>query len=152
MKRDTISDEVVIKDLIDLSFPLDKAVEYMETGYTYYLDSAQTQHVLCPLRVAVQNTSEGSNQDTVDFYFNIVTAINTALTLTHAVLLAVCYRYCLHFLTGIITTVVQIISNNRVDALNLGPEETTTPEENHFTTSVEHHITNYTIDTELILI
>ena len=64
-----IEKNVTVDDLLSLSLPLLEAVDFMETGKTFYIPS--TQQVSKP----PVNFSIPLIQD-MDFYFNIVTIIN----------------------------------------------------------------------------
>ena len=72
--RDTYSNNdivtnISVDDLLSLSFPLSEAVDFMETGKTFYLPSTQQE---CP---EPEQFPVPITQD-MDFYFNIVTVIN----------------------------------------------------------------------------
>ena len=60
---------VIVDDLLSLSFPLSEAVDLMETGKTFYILSPQP---VCkqPVNFPVPLTQN------MDFYFNIVTIVN----------------------------------------------------------------------------
>lgn len=100
-KRDTDS-TVPTDNLIDFSIPLDQAVNYMESGDTYYLPSSDDENNVC----ASHDTPV--TQD-VDFYFNIVTVVNFLTSLTNALILSCCYRRREHYFTGLVTSILQQI-------------------------------------------
>ena len=65
---------VTVDDLLSLSFPLSEAVDFMETGKTFYIPSMQP---ICkrPLNVPLPLTQN------MDFYFNIVTVVSIVVFL-----------------------------------------------------------------------
>ena len=72
--RDTSSNndivpDISVDDLLSLSFPFSEAVDFMETGKTFYIPLTQQE---CS---RVDQTPVPITQD-MDFYFNIVTVIN----------------------------------------------------------------------------
>ena len=76
---------VTVDDILSLTFPLSEAVDFMETGKTFYILSTQPvckQPVNFPIPLI---------QD-MDFYFNIVTVVNFLTSVINAIVLAICYK------------------------------------------------------------
>ena len=97
---------VTVDDLLSLSFPLSEVVDLMETGKTFYIPSAQ------PVCKQPVNFSLPLTQD-MDFYFNIVTAINFLTSVINAIVLTVCYKKCKNLLSGILTVVMETMEHNK---------------------------------------
>ena len=86
-----LTNNVTVDDLLSLSFPLSEAVDFMETGNTFYIPSTK-QVCKQPGRVLLPMTQS------MDFYFNIVTVINFLTSVINAIILTVRYRKCKRFL------------------------------------------------------
>ena len=115
-----IEKNVTVDDLLSLSFPLLDAVDFMETGKTFYIPSKQQ---VCKPHV---NSSIPLLQD-LDFYFNIVTVINFLTSVINAIIISVCYKKCKTFLACILTVVMETMEQNKkVQALKLSDNEITT--------------------------
>ena len=111
---------MTVDDLLSLSFPLSEAVDFMETGKTFYILSTQPvckQPVNFPIPLI---------QD-MDFYFNIVTVINFLTSFINTIVLAICYRKCKDLLLGILTVAMETMTNNKgAQALQLSDNKFTT--------------------------
>ena len=111
---------VTVDDLLSLSFPLSDAVDFMETGDTFYIQCTQP---VCkqPMNFPVPLIQH------MEFYFNVVTIINFLTSVINAILFAVCYRKCKDLLSGILMVAMETIVNNKgTQALQLSDIEFTT--------------------------
>ena len=91
----------------------------METGKTFYIPSVQ------PVCKQLVNFSLPLTQD-LDFYLNIVTAINFLTSVINAIVLTVCYKKHQNLLSGILTVVTETMEHNKgVQALKLSDNEIT---------------------------
>ena len=109
--RDTYSNKdivtnISVDDLLSLSFPLSEAVDFMETGKTFYLPSMQ-QECPRPKQFPVPITQD------MDFYFNIVTVINFLTSLINAIIISICYKKCKDLLAGILTVTMDTIQQKQ---------------------------------------
>ena len=103
-----------------MSFPLSEAVDFMETGNTFYILSTQP---VCkwPVNIPVPLTQN------MDFYFNIVTIVNFLTSVINAIVLGICYRKRKDFLSGIITVAMETLTNTKgTQALQLSDDDFTT--------------------------
>ena len=101
-------------------FPLSEAVDFMETGKTFYIPSMQP---VCkrPLNVPLPLTQN------MDFYFNIVTVVNFLTSVIDAIVLTVCYRKCKDLLSGIVTVTMETLTHPKeTQALQLSDDTFTT--------------------------
>ena len=111
---------VTVDDILSLSFPLFEAVDFMETGKTFYVPSTQ-QVCKRPLHVPLPLTQS------MDFYFNIVTIINFLTSVINAIILTVCYRKRKDLLSGIVTVAMEEIAHPKeTQALQLSDDILTT--------------------------
>ena len=110
---------MTVDDLLSLSFPLSEAVDFMETGKTFYIPSTQ------PVCKQPVNFSVPPIQD-MDFYFNIVIVVNFLTSVINAIVLAICYRKRKDLLSGILTVAIETMTNNKgTQALQLSDNELT---------------------------
>lgn len=117
---DEPTQRVTVDDLLFITFPLEEAVELMESGTPYYLgtDTSVTNNYVPRQEEAIINH--------IDFYFNIVTVINFVASLANGILLSVCYKNRNYLLTSILTNIWQTLDESRsVQALILHEDETT---------------------------
>ena len=113
---------MTVDDLLSLSFPLSEAVDFMETGNTFYIPSTQ-QVCKQPVQVPLPLTQS------MDFYFNIVTIINFLTSVINAIVLTVCYRKRKDFLSGIVTVAMEMLTHPKeTQALQLSDDIRTTDE------------------------
>ena len=101
-----IDRNVTVDDLLCLSFPLSEAVDFMETGKTFYIPSTQPvckQRMNIPLPLTQH----------MDFYSNTVTVINFLTSVINAIVLAICYRKCKDFLSGIVTVTMETMQSTK---------------------------------------
>ena len=113
---------MTVDDLLSLSFPLSEAVDFMETGNTFYIPSTK-QVCKPPAQVPLSLTQS------MDFYFNIVTIINFLTSVINAIVLAVCYRKHKDFLSGIVTVAMETLTHPKeTQALQLSDDIFTTDE------------------------
>ena len=111
---------VTVDDLLSLSFPLSEAVDFMETGKTFYIPSPQP---VCkqPVNFPVPLTQN------MDFYFNIVTIVNFLTSVINAIVLGICYKKCKDLLSGILTVAMETMTNTKgTQALQLSDDDFTT--------------------------
>ena len=107
---------VTVDDFLSLSFPLSEAVDFMETGTTFYIPSMQP---VCkwPLNVPLPLTQN------MDFYFNIVTVVNFITSVINAIVLTVCYRKHKDLLSGIVTVAMETMTHpEEMQALQLSDD------------------------------
>ena len=131
-----LSNNVTVDDLLSLSFPLSEAVDFMETGNTFYIPSNK-QVCKPPVQVPLPLTQS------MDFYFNIVTVINFLTSVINAIVLTVCYRKCKDFLSGIVTVAMETLTHPKAtQALQLSDDIHTTDEPVTL-------VNNSTIDTQM---
>ena len=104
---------ISVDDLLSLSFPLSEAVDFMETGKTFYLLSPQQE---CP---QPEQTPVPITQD-MDFYFNIVTVINFLTSVINAIIISICYKKRKDLLAGILTVQEDWIGTRVVSYCSLG--------------------------------
>ena len=117
-----LTSNVTVDDLLSLSFPLSEAVDFMETGNTFYIPSTQ-QVCKRPEQVSLPLIQS------MDFYFNIVTIINFLTSVINAIVLTVCYRKCKDFLLGIITVAMETLTRPKeTQAFQLSDDIDTTDE------------------------
>ena len=117
-----LSNNVTVDDLLYLSFPLSEAVDFMETGNTFYIPSTK-QVCKRPAQVPLPLTQS------MDFYFNIVTVINFLTSVINAIVLTVCYRKLKDFLSGIVTVAMETLMHPKeTQALQLSDDILTTDE------------------------
>ena len=118
---------MTVDDLFSLSFPLSEAVDFMETGRTFYI--LYTQKVCKPpVGFPIPLLQD------MDFYFNVLTVINFLTSVINAIVITVCYRKCKDLLSGILTVVMDMMENNKtVQVLKLSDNEIT-PTDSHVTT------------------
>ena len=100
----TCTTNVTVDDLLSLSFPLSEAVDFMETGNTFYIPSTkqvckQPEHIPLPLT------------QSMDFYFNVVTIINFLTSVINAIVLTVCYRKRKDLLSGVVTVAMEALAH-----------------------------------------
>ena len=111
---------MTVDDILSLSFPLLEAVDFIETGKTFYIPSTQPvckQPVNFPIPLI---------QD-INFYFNIVTVVNFLTSVINTIVLNVYYRKCKDLLSGILTVAMETMTNNKgTQALQLSDNEFTT--------------------------
>ena len=113
---------VTVDDLLSLSFPLSEAIDFMETGNTFYIPS--TKQVCKP-----SMRTPSSLTQSMDFYFNIVTIINFLTSVINAIVLTVCYRKRKDFLLGIVTVAMEMLAQPKeIQALQLSDNVLTTEE------------------------
>ena len=113
---------VTVDDLLSLSFPLSEAIDFMETGNTFYIPS--TKQVCKP---SIRTPSLLTQN--MDFYFNIVTVINFLTSVINAIVLTVCYRKRKDFLSGIVTVAMETLAQPKeIQALQLSDDVLTTEE------------------------
>ena len=126
---------ISVDDLLSLSFPLSEAVDFMETGKTFYIPSPQQE---CPQS---EQFPVPITQD-MDFYFNIVTVINFLTSVINAIIISICYKKCKDLLAGILTVTMDTLQQKQqVQALRFSDNEFSTA------TNVETTIvTNNNID------
>ena len=111
---------ISVDDLLSLSFPLSEAVDFMETGKTFYLPSMQ-QECPRPKQFPVPITQD------MDFYFNIVTVINFLTSVINAIIISICYKKCKDLLAGILTVTMDTIQQKQqVQALRFSDDELST--------------------------
>ena len=116
------SSNVTVDDLLSLSFPLSGAVDFMETGNTFYIPSTQ-QVCKQPAQIPLPLTQS------MDLYFNIVTIINFLTSVINAIVLTVCYRKRKDFLSGIVTVAMETLAHPKeTQALQLSDDIHTTDE------------------------
>ena len=126
---------ISVDDLLSLSFPLLEAVDFMETGKTFYLPSTQ-QEFPQPKQFPVPIIQD------MDFYFNIVTVINFLTSVINAIIIFICYKKRKDLLVGILTVTMDTIQQKQqVQALRFSDDElfTVTVE----TTTVDSDNTDY---------
>ena len=124
---------MTVDDLLSLSFPLSEAVDFMETGNTFYIPSTQQ---VCKRPAPAINTEYG-------FYFNIVTIINFLTSVINAIILTVCYRKRKNFLSGIVTVAMETLTHPKeTQALQLSDDILTTDDPVTF-------VNNSTTDTQM---
>ena len=101
-------------------FLYSEAVDFMETGKTFYIPSTQPmckQPLYFPVPL-IQN---------MDFYFNIVTVINFLSSVINTIVLAICYRAHKDLLSAILTVAMETMTNNKgTQALHLSDNDFTT--------------------------
>ena len=113
---------MTVDDLLSLSFPLSEAIDFMETGNTFYIPS--TKQVCKP-----SMRTPSSLTQSMDFYFNIVTIINFLTSVINAIVLTVCYRKRKDFLLGIVTVAMEMLAQPKeIQALQLSDNVLTTEE------------------------
>ena len=118
----TCNNNVTADDLLSLSFPLSEAVDFMETGNTFYIPSTKQ---VCKQSARIRLPMKQS----MDFYFNIVTVINFLTSLINAIVLTVCYRKRKEFLSGIVTVAMETLAHPKeTQALQLSDDAFTTDE------------------------
>ena len=106
--------------IVDDLFSLSEAVDFMETGQIFYIPSTQ------PVCKQPVNFSVPLRQD-MDFYFNIVTAINFLTSVINAIVQDICYRKFKDLLSSILTVAMETMTNNKgTQALQLSDNEFTT--------------------------
>ena len=111
---------ISVDDLLSLSFPLSEAVDFMETGKTFYLPSMQ-QECPQPEQFPVPLTQD------MDFYFNIVTVINFLTSVINAIIISICYKKCKDLLAGILTVTMDTLQQKQqVQALRFSDDELST--------------------------
>ena len=111
-----------VDDLLSLSFPLSEAVDFMETGNTFYIPSTK-QVCKWPARIPLPLTQS------MDFYFNVVTVINFLTSVINAIVLTVCYSKRKEFLLGIVTVAMETLAHPKeTQALQLSDDVLTTDE------------------------
>ena len=116
------TNNVTVDDLLSLSFPLSEAVDFMETGNTFYIPSTK-QVCKRPAQIPLPLTQS------MDFYFNIVTVINFLTSFINAIVLTVCYRKRKEFLSGIVTVAMETLAHPKeTQALQLSDDVFTTDE------------------------
>ena len=126
---------ISVDDLLSLSFPLSEAVDFMETGKTFYLPSMQ-QECPRPKQFPVPLTQD------MDFYFNIVTVINFLTSLINAIIISICYKKRKDILAGILTVTMDTIQQKQqVQALRFSDDELSTVTVD--TTTVDSNNTDY---------
>ena len=117
---EVVHTNVTVNDLLSLSFPLSEAVDFMETGKTFYIPSTQ-QVCKWPSHVSLPITQN------MDFYFNIVTIINFLTYVINAIVLTICYRKCKDLLSGIVTVAMEALTHPKeMQALQLSDDILTT--------------------------
>ena len=113
---------MTVDDLLSLSFPLSEAIDFMETGNTFYIPSTK-QVCKRPVR------SPSPLTQSMDFYFNIVTVINFLTSVINAIVLTVRYRKRKDFLSGIVTVAMEMLAQPKeIQALQLSDNVLTTEE------------------------
>ena len=123
---------ISVDDLLSLSFD---AVDFMETGKTFYLPSTQ-QECPRPKQLPVPITQD------MDFYFNIVTVINFLTSVINAIIISICYKKCKDLLAGILTVTMDTLQQNKqVQALQFSDDELSTATVD--TTTVDSNATDY---------
>ena len=126
----------VTVDDLSLLFPLSEAVDFMETGKTFYIPSTQ-QVCKRPSHVSLPITQN------MDFYFNIVTIINYLMSVINAIVLTICHRKRKDLLSGIVTVAMEALTHPKeTQALQLRDDILTTDDT---VTSVN----SSTIDTQM---
>ena len=118
----TRTTNVTVDDLLSLSFPLSEAVDFMETGNTFYIPSTK-QVCKRPERISLPLTQS------MDFYFNVVTVINFLTSVINAIVLTVCYRKRKDLLSGVVTVAMEALAHPKeTQALQLSDDVFTTDE------------------------
>ena len=106
--------------MLSLSFPLSEAVDFMDTGKTFYIPSTQQE---CPQS---EQFPVPITQD-MDFYFNIVTVINFLTSVINAIIMSICYKKCKDLLAGILTVTMDTLQQKQqVQALRFSDNELST--------------------------
>ena len=124
---------VTVDDLLSLSFPFSEAVDFMETGKTFYIPSTQS---VCkqPVNFPVPLTQD------MDFYFNIVTIVNFLTSVISAIVLDICYKKHKDLLSGILTVAMETMTNTRgTQALQLSDDDF------NYREDISYHVTDHTL-------
>ena len=149
--RDTYSnDDIVtnisVDDLLSLSFPLLEAVDFMETGKTFYIPSTQ-QECPQPEQFPVPITQD------MDFYFNIVTVINFLTSVINAIIISICYKKHKDLLAGILTVTMDTLQQKQqVQALRFSDNELSTATNVETTTINSNNVDYFQFSTPWIII
>ena len=115
---------------------LSEAVDFMETGKTFYIPSTQQ---VCP---RLEQFPVPITQD-MDFYFNIVTVINFLTSVINAIIISICYKKCKDLLAGILTVTMDTLQQKQqVQALRFSDNELSTAT-NVETTTVNSDTVDY---------
>ena len=137
---------ISVDDLLSLSFPLSEAVDFMETGKTFYIPSTQQE---CP---RAEQIPVPITQD-MDFYFNIVTVINFLTSVINAIIISICYKKCKDFLAGILTVTMDTLQQNQqVQALRFSDNELSTATNVETTTVNSNNVDYFQFSTPWIIL